>query len=171
MMALRSFFGRRRPLPVVPVDDPSPVSPAPEASPVPRVPPAPRRRSQKRQRVKTIAVHLTPDEYAAVTAKAAAAGLPAGGFLRQCGLGAPTPRTPRRATLDDTQRAEVLSALHRTGNNLNQMARALNRGDAVPGDALTAALRQYAGAVNLLMHAATPAVPVPAPEVEVSNDR
>ena len=142
-MALRSFFGRRgrSPVaaPVLPVDEP----PAVEALPPPSVPPLPRRRSQKRQRVKTIAVHLTPDEYATLLAKAAAAGLSGGGYLRTCGLGALTPRTQRRATFNEAQRAEVLSALNRTGNNLNQIARALNRGDTVPGDAITAALRQY----------------------------
>ena len=170
MASLRRLFTRRGTPPAAPVAEPeappapplaSPVLAKPEREPPPapehEVGPASRRRhgSQRRQRTRAVTVPCTPDEHAALLMKAAAAGLSGGGFLRQCGLGAPTPRTPRRSTFNEAQRAEVMSALNRTGNNLNQIARALNRGDTVLAEAITAALRQYAGAVNLLMHAAT----------------
>ncbi len=124
--------------------------PAPEPSPVPRT----RHGSQSRKRTKGIYVACTPDEYAALMAKAAQAGVSAGGYARACALGAPTPRTRRQAQPDRALFAEAVTALNRTGNNLNQIARALNRdGFALPDD-LTTALRDYARALSLLMHAA-----------------
>jgi len=126
-------------------------APAPEVSPVPRK----RHGSQTRQRTKAVAVPCTPEEYATLIAKAAASGVSAGGYLRAGGLGATTPRTKRQAPPDRALYAEAIRALNRTGNNLNQLARALNRGDMMIPDDLHAVLRGYGQALNVLMHAAT----------------
>lgn len=120
-------------------------APASEVSPVSRK----RHGSQTRQRTKAVAVPCTPEEYATLIAKVAASGVSAGG------LGATTPRTKRQAPPDRALYAEAIRALNRTGNNLNQLARALNRGDMMIPDDLHAVLRGYGQALNVLMHAAT----------------
>src|SRR5207247_18840 len=102
------------------------------------------------------------------------AGLSAGGFLRACGFGAPTPRTQARATLTEALAAQVIAALNRTGNNLNQIAKAMNRNDLVTPEALNAAFRAYVEAVRVVMPTASPPQPAPGPATErggVANDR
>lgn len=123
-------------------------------SPVPASVPSTRHGSQKRQRTKAITVPCTPEEYAVLVAKAQEAGLSAGGYLRACGFGAPTPRTQRRAPADRVLFAEAIAALNRTGNNLNQMAKALHQGHPPALAVLTAAQHAYAAALTRLMEAA-----------------
>ncbi|MBI3657343.1 MAG: plasmid mobilization relaxosome protein MobC [Acidobacteria bacterium] len=110
--------------------------------------------SQTRRRAKTIAVHVDADEYATLTVKAQAAGLSAGGFLRAAGLGKQTPRSLPRAPVERELLAKAIGELNRVGNNLNQIARALNRGEAAPHPVLHAALSDYATVIDALLLAA-----------------
>jgi hypothetical protein len=86
--------------------------------------------SEKRQRTAILNVRLTPEEKAAISAKAAAAGLDAAAFIRRQAIDTPGPRTRRRMAVDVAELARARGALGYVGNNLNQIARAVNVGGA-----------------------------------------
>ena len=109
--------------------------------------------SKNRQRTKTIRAACTPNEYAAITARATAAGLSAGGYLRACALGRRTPRTQKRAPIDQEFFAEAIGALNRIGNNLNQLAHHANLGHPVKTELLKPALESYSAALKTLLKA------------------
>lgn len=96
--------------------------------------------SEKRLRTSHLTVRLTPDERAAIDAAADRAGLTAGSYARQVVLGAPAPRQVRRPPVERRELARLLGELGRVGNNLNQLARAVNSGDDIDGVALSEAL-------------------------------
>ncbi|MEX2206682.1 MAG: plasmid mobilization relaxosome protein MobC [Myxococcota bacterium] len=100
--------------------------------------------SEKRRRMRTIAIRCTDSEYAVIHAKASSAGLFAAGYLRAVALGAPGPRALRRPPVDRRELARLLGELGRVGNNLNQIARALNTGDPPPNGELSTALAEFA---------------------------
>ena len=109
--------------------------------------PSPQRKksgSQTRQRQCGIYVACTPDEKTAITAKARAAGLSAGGFLRACALGHETPRTMHRAPVDQELLGLAIAELRRVGNNINQLAHRANQGLWFDPGGLQEALRDYA---------------------------
>ena len=109
--------------------------------------------SKKRQRTKTIRAACTPDEYAAITARATAAGLSAGGYLRACALGRRTPRTKKRAPVDQELLSRAIAELNRIGNNINQLAHHANLGHPVEAALLEPALQAYKAALNTLLKA------------------
>ena len=84
--------------------------------------------SEKRQRTKGCFVRLTDQEFAAVSAKADTAGLPAPAFLRAAALGTPGPRAKRRPPIDHKALRQLLGQCGSIGNNLNQIAKNLNMG-------------------------------------------
>jgi hypothetical protein len=89
--------------------------------------PSPKRSgSQKRQRHRTIGVSVTPEEHAALAAKASAAGLSQAAYLRACGLGSPGPRAKRSPSVNAELLALAIAQLNKIGSNLNQIARVLN---------------------------------------------
>jgi len=100
--------------------------------------------SEKRQRQRLIQVRCTDAEFAAIQARAHLAGLYAGTYLRAVALGAPGPRALRRTPVDRKELARLLGELGRVGNNLNQIARALNVGNEAPSEELLAALQTLA---------------------------
>lgn len=79
-------------------------------------------RSKKRQRTKLIGVHCTPEEYAKIEEKAAAAGLSVSGYARNKLLGKKTRRTQRRILPEAAVLAPLVGQLGSLGNNLNQLA-------------------------------------------------
>ncbi len=109
--------------------------------------------SQKRQRTQAVRAACTPNEYAAITAQATAAGLSVGGYLRACALGRKTPRTKERAPVDRELLAHAIAALNRVGNNLNQLAYRANLGYPVEAALLQPALEAYAAALKTLLQA------------------
>jgi hypothetical protein len=82
-------------------------------------------------RTASIIFRLTETERAAITARSEAAGLPLREYARAVLLNAPLP--PAR-TVAQRQKADLVTQLVRIGNNLNQIARALNTDSATPRD-------------------------------------
>ena len=86
--------------------------------------------SEKRQRTAQHRIRLTPDEAANLKARADAAGMDVAAYVRRQTLDEPGPRTRRRMAVDVAELARARGALGYVGNNLNQIARAVNVGGA-----------------------------------------
>jgi Bacterial mobilisation protein (MobC) len=84
--------------------------------------------SDKRQRPSQSLVRWTNEEFARVAAKADKAGLAMAAFIRAATLGDAGPRAQRRPPADHKALRQILGQLGRIGNNINQIARALNTG-------------------------------------------
>ncbi len=82
--------------------------------------------SEKRQRGKIQPVRCTLEEFKAIAAKADKAGLAIAAFMRAAALGDPGPRAQRRPPADHVALRQILGHIGSIGNNLNQIARALN---------------------------------------------
>lgn len=82
--------------------------------------------SETRERVKRKTVRFLDDEYTAIEAKAAAASLSFGAYLRACALGDAGPRAQRSPSVDRELAAHAIAELNKAGSNLNQIARAVN---------------------------------------------
>jgi hypothetical protein len=70
-------------------------------------------------------------EHAALDERAREAGLSIGAYVRACALGDAGPRARKRPPVDRELLARANADLNRVGNNLNQIAHALNSGDEV----------------------------------------
>ncbi|WP_263350001.1 MobC family plasmid mobilization relaxosome protein [Acidicapsa acidisoli] len=99
--------------------------------------------SDKRRRPRQSLVRWTDEEFNAVSAKADKAGLAIAAFMRAAALGDPGPRAQRRPPADHKALRQILGQLGRIGNNLNQIARALNAGEQIYLPELKDALRAY----------------------------
>jgi Mobilization protein NikA len=87
-------------------------------------------RQPKRQRRHVERFRTDDAERAALHARVRESGLSVGAYLRKCSLGQAGPRSRRRRPeIDVALLARNNAALNRIGNNLNQVARALNRDD------------------------------------------
>jgi len=109
--------------------------------------------SDKRQRNRRIIVRCTDSEFSAIFDRADRAGLYAAAYLRAAALGSPGPRAVRRPPVDRQELCRLLGELGRVGNNLNQIARALNVDDRPPLTEITTALTEFS-AMRALVHAA-----------------
>jgi hypothetical protein len=109
--------------------------------------------SETRARKINQPVRLTAEEHAEITAKAEAANLSVGGFLRACGLGQVTPGTKRRAPADKAILERVIAELRRVGNNINQIARAANMNEPTDSVSLNHALNEYMATLQQLREA------------------
>ena len=92
------------------------------------------RRSETRERVKRKTIRFLDEEFTAIEAKAAAASLSFGAYLRSCALGDAGPRAQRSPSLDRELAAKAIAELNKAGSNLNQIARAVNM-EKWPGSA------------------------------------
>ena len=100
--------------------------------------------SEKRQRTKRLSVRLTADEFNQIAAKADNAGLGFAAYLRASALdGDAGPRAQRRPPADHKALRQLLGEVGRIGNNINQIARALNSGDQASLPDLQEALHAY----------------------------
>lgn len=108
---------------------------------------APRSGSQKRQRVKSLQIALTPEEFTVACERAAAAGLSPSSYGRALLLGAPGPRARRSPPLNAELLAHAVAQLNKAGSNLNQIARILNAGQAVGSKEAAEALADTRAAV------------------------
>ena len=117
------------------------------------------RRSETRERVKRKTIRFLDEEYAAIDAKASAAGLSFGAYLRSCALGQAGPRAQRSPSTDRELVAKAIAELNKAGSNLNQIARAVNM-EKWPGsgqiteacDAVKAAALQILSAYGYKTH-------------------
>jgi hypothetical protein len=107
----------------------------------------PRSGSQKRQRVKSLQIALTPEEFIVACERAAAAGLTPSSYGRALLLGAPGPRARRSPPLNAELLAHAVAQLNKAGSNLNQIARILNSGKAVGSREAVEALTDTRAAV------------------------
>jgi hypothetical protein len=73
-------------------------------------------------------------EFARLEAAAAEAGLSRGSFIRAMALGDAGPRARRAPTIEKQVLGAAIAELNRVGNNVNQIARAVNIGKDVDGD-------------------------------------
>jgi hypothetical protein len=98
--------------------------------------------SDKRQRNKRINFRVFDDEFNKIAAKADRSGLTLGAFMRAAALdGDSGPRAQRRPPADHKALRQILGEIGRIGNNINQMARALNSGDKLSRSDMEEALR------------------------------
>jgi hypothetical protein len=110
--------------------------------------------SDKRQRNKRSSVRWTGDEFNEVAAKADNCGLGFAAFLRAAALdGDAGPRAQRRPPVDHKVLRQLLGEVGRIGNNLNQIARALNSGEKAKLPELEEALRVYTEVRNKIFDA------------------
>jgi hypothetical protein len=106
--------------------------------------------SEKRVRNKHLTIRLSPDERDEINGDAQRAGLTAGSYARDVLLGAPAPRQVRRPPVERQEVVRMIGQLGYIGNNLNQIARALNSGDEADQQTLIQAL----GDLHLMRDAA-----------------
>ena len=99
--------------------------------------------SDKRRRIRQSLVRWTDEEFNALAAKADKAGLAVAAFMRAAALGDAGPRAQRRPPADHKALRQILGELGRVGNNLNQIARALNAGERLRLPELKDALLAY----------------------------
>jgi hypothetical protein len=109
--------------------------------------------SENRARKIILPVRLTAEEHAEITAKAGAASLSAGGFLRACALGQVTQGTKRRAPADRAILEQAIAELRRVGNNINQIARAANMNQPTDSARLQDAMDEYKTTLHQLREA------------------
>lgn len=112
-----------------------------------------RPKSDKRQRTDVIFARVTPEEKANFAARADRAGMTTAAFMRALAAGDTGPRAHRRRPVEHRMLAQVLAALNRVGNNINQIARATNMGHDIDVPELRDALQQYQAAVAALYDA------------------
>jgi uncharacterized protein (DUF1778 family) len=86
--------------------------------------------TETRQRTAYLAIRMTPEEKSALLAKANQSGHSVAAFSRAVLLGSSGPRSQRRLPIDHADLRRLLGALNQLGNNVNQIAHALNAGDA-----------------------------------------
>ena len=84
--------------------------------------------SEKREREKRITVRFLDTEYEILMARADAAGLSLGAYMRACALGEAGPRAQRSPTINRELAAQAIAELNKAGSNLNQIAHAVNTG-------------------------------------------
>ncbi len=106
--------------------------------------------SDKRQRGKIIASRCLDEEFTAIAAKADKAGLAVGAFMRAAALGEGGPRAQRRPPIDHKALRQYLGQVGRLGNNINQIARALNSGEKAKLPELQQVLRACLDILNAI---------------------
>ena len=89
--------------------------------------------SDKRQRSRQYSVRFTDAEAAELERKASDAGLSVAAYLRAASLGSPGLRATRRPPVEREQLVQLSGLVGKLGSNVNQIARALNSGDAPDG--------------------------------------
>jgi hypothetical protein len=84
--------------------------------------------SEQRKRHRRLPTRWTDDEFAELTRRANSVGLSRNGYIRLKTIGEAGPRSqsvPKAGTKD---LAKLLAEVNKIGSNINQIARALNRG-------------------------------------------
>ena len=101
-------------------------------------------------RVRTVALRVSPQEFAVIEANARDAGLSISSYLRKRAIGTAGPRSRRKPTIDAELMAYAVAQLNRVGSNLNQIARSLNLLFSMETEEVNAAAREVREAVRLI---------------------
>ena len=109
--------------------------------------------SEKRQRTKRLSVRFTADEFNRLADRADQAGMGSAALLRAAALGEAGPRAQRRPPADHRALRQLLGHAGRIGNNINQIARALNNGEDANLPDLQEALHAYLDIRNAILDA------------------
>jgi hypothetical protein len=125
----------------------------PQAPDDPSPPPRRRRGTEKRQATSMVSFRLLPPERAQVEARADAAGLSLGGYIRSLLLAAPLMRSRRRPSIQVLALARLLAELNKIGSNINQLARCANMGTIPDWPEIRAAQRDLHRAVEAILDA------------------
>ncbi len=105
--------------------------------------------TEKRQRTIQRSTRFTRDEFNRIAAKADNCGLGFAAFLRAAGLdGDAGQRAQRRPPVDHKVLRQHLGEVGRLGNNINQIARALNSGEKAKLPVLDEVLRACLDVLN-----------------------
>ena len=104
--------------------------------------------SDKRRRSHQSLIRWTDEEFTNITEKADKAGLAVAAFMRAAGLGSPGPRAQRRPPVDHKALRQYLGQVGRLGNNINQIARALNSAEKAELPELQQVLRACLDILN-----------------------
>ena len=124
-----------------------------EQTPPREVSPGTRRKSDKRQRTEVLFARVTPEEKSAFAARADSAGMASAAFMRALALGDPGPRARRTPPVNHGALRQVIADLGRIGNNLNQLARGMNMGEAPEVPELREAAQSLIAARNAIFEA------------------
>lgn len=109
--------------------------------------------SETRQRQKMLTIRLTENEHRMLRERADMIGLSLGGFVRKRALGKAGPRSKRQASADRHELRRLKGELGRVGNNINQIAYALNSGEELLPNELEDAIAELAEINGLIRHA------------------
>jgi len=94
--------------------------------------------SEKRQRSHRLTMRFSPEEWSKLEERASAVELSRTAYMRLSAVGSSGPRARRRKPVDVKALAQASTDLNRVGNNLNQIARVLNRKESVAFKAIEA---------------------------------
>ncbi|MDQ0314886.1 plasmid mobilization protein [Amorphus orientalis] len=92
------------------------------------------RGSETRKRGRLLQVRLAAEELAEVRERADRAGLTPASYVRQTVLDGPLPRQVPRPPASRVELAQLLGHVGKLGSNVNQLARAVNRGQVATLD-------------------------------------
>jgi hypothetical protein len=93
--------------------------------------------SETRRKTKVVNFRATEEERAALENLAQAEGLTFGSYIRTCLLKDVKTHSRRRPRADEAAIAKLYATLNRIGNNINQIAHAMNAGQVQEAAALT----------------------------------
>jgi len=91
------------------------------------------RKRVKDARTRFIAVRCDETEYTTITESAQRAGLSVGAYLRSAATGEAGPRARRTPPVEYQALGWILGQIGKIGSNINQMAKAYNQSQLVPG--------------------------------------
>lgn len=100
-------------------------------------------RSEQRQRGRIANFRVTEKEYQQIEELADREGLTFGSYLRTRALATPTTRATRRPTVAVKLLGGLLAQIGKIGSNLNQIARQLNQGAALPLSEIETTLAEH----------------------------
>lgn len=93
-----------------------------------------KKRSEQRNKTKTIGVRVTPTEYEKIKSKAQKLDMSMSAFLLTLALQSDTPEEGLSSSLDRATLTKVLGQLGKVGSNLNQIAKRMHLGGNVGVD-------------------------------------
>jgi len=105
------------------------------------------------RRTKQMLLRMTPEELAAVDSKANRAGYSREAFARAALAGAPPLRAVRTPPVDHVTLRRIVGELGRIGNNVNQLARDMNRGNIPDVPEMRAAAQAVMDAADAILEA------------------